>query len=66
MIEEHEIDEALTPKHIALFEKSALRLARAIVLTSDWTDKDRIAQIKEMAENLIPKRWVSDTFNANT
>ena len=55
-------DEAFTPKHVALFEENALKLARTIVLTKDWADTKRTTNIKQMAQDLIPKRWVKEEF----
>ena len=36
MNDDQMVDELLTPKHVTIFEKDALRLARTVYLTSDW------------------------------
>ena len=55
-------DEVFTPKHVALFQDNALKLARTIVLTNDWADTERTTNIKKMAQDLIPARWVKEEF----
>ena len=66
MTEDQKINEALSPSHIVEFEKNALRLARSIILTSDWNDTERIEHITGLAKGLLPGRFFSEVFNANT
>ena len=61
MNDDQMVDELLTPKHVTIFEKDALRLARTVYLTSDWNE-EKITSIKNMAKDLQPKPWFKEEF----